>query len=300
MSTKASESSPIKVRLIYGLMWTFAKLPLWFSQVFMSLLARLAILINSRAYHVSKINISICFPELSEKEQQALVKKSLSHTFKIAPEIAKAWFKSDINNWIENVYGVESIQQDLAQGKGILITGSHIGNWEVALYYLGANFKFSCMYRKPRQQELDQVMTKGRGKNKTKMLPGNGKGLREFLKALKAGEMAALLSDQEPGTDTGLFVPFFGKKAKTMDLIQSMQKRTAAKVYQVAAIKNENGKYDIYLPELEINPELSMDEYATQLNLELESFIKKFPEQYQWSYKRFKTTEDGSPNPYTK
>lgn len=300
MSKHSKPSNPVKARVLYGLIWVFSKLPLSFSQALMSAFARLAILLNSRSYHVTKVNVGICFPELSEKEQQNLIKKSLIHTFRIAPEIAKAWLKPTIGSWIENVYGDKSIREDLSDGKGILITGSHLGNWEVALYYLGSNFDFSCMYRKPRQQELDDVMTRGRGKNDTKMLPGNGKGLKAFLKALSSGEVAALLSDQEPGNDSGVFVPFFGHTAKTMDLIQSMQQRSGASVYQVAAIKKDNGKYDIYLPKVEINADLSTEEYAAQLNLELEALIKKFPEQYQWSYKRFKTTEDGSPNPYTK
>ncbi|NVJ64952.1 MAG: lysophospholipid acyltransferase family protein [Gammaproteobacteria bacterium] len=300
MSSKNSESKPIKTQLVYGLIWLFAKLPLGFTQWLMGLFARLAMLLNSRSYHVSLVNIGLCFPDLSAHEQKVLAQKSLLHTFKIAPEIAKAWLNPCIQDWIENVYGEASIQEDLANGHGVLITGSHLGNWEVALFYLGKTFDFTCMYRKPRYQELDDIICKGRCKNTTVMVPGDAKGLREFLKVLKACKVAALLSDQEPGGDTGVFVPFFGQEAKTMDLIQKIQKKSKAKLYQIAAIKNANGKYDIHLPSIEIDTELSAADYASQLNLELEKIIRKYPEQYQWSYKRFKTTQDGSANPYAK
>ncbi len=266
----------------------------------MSFMARLAMLFNSRSYYVSKVNIGICYPDRSQAWQKKLAKESLIHTFKIAPEIAKAWLRPCIEDWLDQVYGADKIKQDIANGQGILITGSHIGNWEVALFYLGKTFDFTCMYRKPRYQELDEIICKGRCKNTTAMVPGDSKGLREFLKVLKDCKVAALLSDQEPGGNTGVFVPFFGKKAKTMNLIQKVQKKANAKIYQIAAIQKPCGKYDIFLPVVDIDPELSEQEYSEKLNLELEKMIRDYPEQYQWSYKRFKTTEDGSKNPYSK
>ncbi len=293
LSQKNSQSKPLKSRLIYGLIWVFAKLPLGLTKPFMGLLARLAILFNSRTYLTSKTNVAICYPEKSEQEQKTLVKQSLMHTFKIAPEIAKAWLKPCIEDWIDQIYGAEAIKRDLENEQGVLITGSHLGNWEVALFYLGISFDFTCMYRKPRYQELDDIICKGRCKNTTVMVPGDAKGLRDFLKALKSCQVAALLSDQEPGSETGVFAPFFGQTAKTMDLIQKVQSHTKAKLYQIAAIQNPNGKYDIHLLPIAIALELTAEEYAAQLNSELEKLIRQYPEQYQWSYRRFKIQPDG-------
>ncbi|WP_251358572.1 lysophospholipid acyltransferase family protein [Kangiella sp. TOML190] len=298
--SKKSESKPIKTRVIYGLIWLFAKLPLSITQPLMAFFAQLAVIFNSRSYRVSLVNIQRCYPEKNAKDQLALTKSSLKHTFKIAPEIAKAWLNPSIETWIDKVYGEEDIRETLAQQQGVLITGSHLGNWEVALFYLGKSFDFTCMYRKPRYQELDRIISEGRGKNTTKMVPGDARGLRDFLKALKAGEVAALLSDQEPGGDSGVFAPFFGQPAKTMDLIQKVQTKSGAALYQIAAIKNDRGKYDIYLPKIEIDIQLDPQDYATQLNLELEKLIRKHPQQYQWSYKRFKTAPDGNRNNYPK
>ncbi len=296
--SKKTESRPFKVRLIYGFLWLIARIPLFISQPVMSFLARVAILVKSRSYRFSAINIDICFPEKTSKEKKELVKKSLIHTFRIAPEIAKAWLKPCIADWLGEVHGEEAIKKDLANGKGILITGSHIGNWEVALFYLGKTFDFTCMYRKPRYQEMDDIICKGRCKNTTVMVPGDSNGFKAFLMALKKCKVAALLSDQEPGKHTGIFAPFFGHPAKTMDLIQKIEAKTNTSVYQIAAIKSHAGKYDIYLEPINIDSELSEVEYATKLNLELESMIRKFPEQYQWSYRRFKLQPAGRSSLY--
>ncbi len=296
--SKKTESRPIKVRLIYGFLWLIARIPLFISQPVMSFSARVAILVKSRSYRFSAINIDICFPEKTTKEKKDLVKKSLIHTFQIAPEIAKAWLKPCIADWLGEVHGEEAIKKDLANGKGILITGSHIGNWEVALFYLGKTFDFTCMYRKPRYQEMDDIICKGRCKNTTVMVPGDAKGFKAFLTALKKCKVAALLSDQEPGKDTGVFAPFFGHPAKTMDLIQKVESKTNSSVYQIAAIKSHTGKYDIYLESINIDSELAEVEYATKLNQELESMIRKYPEQYQWSYRRFKLQPEGRSSLY--
>lgn len=298
MSEKETGSQPLKAKLIIALLWFFSKMPFWLSKPIMRLMAFFARVFKSRSYHVSQINIARCLPSLDTSEQKKLAQKSLRHTFELAPEIAKSWLGDDVSHMIGNVYGEDLAKKVQASGSGIFITGSHIGNWEVALFYLGKNFNFTCMYRQPRHQELDSILVSGRGKNNTTMVPGNASGLKSVIKALRGQEVAALLADQEPG-DKGLFVPFFGKPAKTMDLIQKIQKRTDAKIFEISAIKN-GLLYDIYLKPFEMNVELSTIEYSTELNQKLEQTIRQYPEQYQWSYKRFKSTPDGSPNPYFK
>lgn len=298
MSKKESGSNPLKAKLIMALLWVFAKIPFWLSKPIMRFFAFFARLLNSRSYHVSLVNIAKCLPSLDLSEQKKLAKKSLIHTFELAPEIAKSWMGDDVSYMIGRVYGEELARQAQESGKGVFITGSHIGNWEVGLFYLGKTFDFTCMYRQPRHKELDSILVSGRGKNNTTMVPGNAAGLKSVMKALKQQEVVTLLADQEPG-DKGLFVPFFGEPAKTMDLIQKIQKRTDAEVFEVAAIKN-GSLYDIYFKPFEMDVNLSPVEYATLLNKKLEETIRQNPEQYQWSYKRFKSTPDGSPNPYNK
>lgn len=299
---KVVQSSPIKVALIKGVLKFFAILPMPLGVALSRGVARLMIVLNTRAFRVSNINIAICFPELDSEQRQTLVRRSLRHTSRLFVEVAKVWSKQDPADgdlgWVENVYGKDLIDKALRQGQGVLLTGAHIGNWEVLLNYLGRNYDFNCMYRPPRQLEMDEVINKGRGQNGTKMLPGNLQGVLQMVKSLNNGEVAAILADQEPGKKTGIFAPFFGKSALTMSLVQKLQQKSQAALFQIAAIRNENGNFDVYFEPIDIDQNVSELEYATQLNGVLEQMIRNFPEQYQWSYKRFKTTEDGSPNIY--
>ena len=295
---KVVESKPVKVKIICAIIGLFANMPEFIGRVFAWIFAQCSRLFKTRGYRTTITNLELCMPELDQKARKLLAYKSLKHTGRLFIEAAKIWRKCQGERYIGNIYGDAEVKASLAQGKGVLFTGSHIGNWEVALYYLGSNYKFHCMYRPPRQQEMDEVISSGRCQNSTAMVRGDSRGVMHLIKILKAGEVAAVLSDQEPGRGAGVFVPFCGKKALTMTLVQKIQQKSNANLFEIAAIKNANGQYDVHLKPLEIDQDLDELEYATEVNKCLEQTIRRYPEQYQWSYKRFKTTENGEPNPY--
>lgn len=297
---KAVTSSPTKVFVIRSMIRVFSVLPGFVGRWVAKLFATISSWTKSRAYTTSKTNIELCLPELTAEQQQEIIKKSLINTGQLFSEAAKVWCKGDAEQWLDNIYGEEAVKATLNSGKGVLITGAHLGNWEIALYYLGSRYKFHCMYRPPRQLEMDEVICKGRCKNETTMVKGNSRGVMHLIEALQQAEVAAILSDQEPGRRAGVFVPFFNQPALTMTLVQKVQQKSNAEVYQIAAIRNETGKFDIHLEPLDMDPNLDELSYAEKVNRHLENIIRRFPEQYQWSYKRFKTTEDGSKNIYQK
>ncbi|AOE51015.1 lysophospholipid acyltransferase family protein [Kangiella sediminilitoris] len=295
---KEVRSNPRKVKLIRTLIGLFAFLPGVAGRAFARLFALLSKLFKTRSYTTSLTNLTICYPDYSDKKRQQLAKKSLQHTGRLFFEVAKIWRSCQGEKFLGAVEGEKRMQRSLAEGKGVLFTGAHIGNWEVALYYLGKNFPFYCMYRPPRQLEMDEVITKGRCQNQTAMVRGDSRGVMELIKALKEGKVAAVLSDQEPGRGAGVFVPFCGKEALTMTLVQKIHLKSHADLYQIAAIRNDQGQYDIKIEAIDLDPEIGECEYAKQVNAKLEDMIRRYPEQYQWSYKRFKTTECGGANPY--
>jgi len=298
-SSKAVQSNPTKVKLICSLIGFFAVMPTFIGKVFAWLFEKAAVLFKTRSYTTSITNLELCLPDSSDVERKNLAKQSLRHTGRLFFEAAKIWRKCQGEQYLDQIHGQDHVHQLLKNNQGVLFTGSHIGNWEVALYYLGSRYPFHCMYRPPRQLEMDEVINHGRCQNSTNMIKGDSRGVMELIKALKSGEVGAVLSDQEPGRRAGVFVPFCGKDALTMTLVQKVQQKSDAALFQVAAIKNQNNKYDIHLIPIAIDPNLPTENYSTEVNKALESMIRQYPEQYQWSYKRFKTTECGKPNPYS-
>lgn len=297
-TSKAVQSSPAKVALIRSLIGFFSVMPPFIGRAFAWLFEKVAVAFKTRSYTTTMTNLQLCLPERSPQERQKLARQSLRHTGGLFFEAAKIWKKCKGEQYIDQIHGQDQVKQHLENNQGVLFTGSHIGNWEVALYYLGSRYSFHCMYRPPRQLEMDEVINHGRCQNSTNMIKGDSRGVMELIKALKGGEVGAVLSDQEPGRRAGIFVPFCGKDALTMTLVQKVQQKSGAALFQVAAIKNQNNKYDVHLIPIAIDPNLPMENYSAEVNKALEGMIKRYPEQYQWSYKRFKTTECGKPNPY--
>jgi KDO2-lipid IV(A) lauroyltransferase len=109
------------------------------------------------------------------------------------------------------------------------------------------------------------------------------------------------LPDQEPKADRGsVFAPFFGVPAFTMLLVNRLARRTGARVVFLFA-ERLPGAQGFWLHCLEAPEGVDAEddvEAATALNLGVERCVRVCPEQYVWSYKRFRSRPGGGPHPY--
>lgn len=141
---KAVTSSPTKVFLIRSMIRIFSVLPVFVGRWIAYIFAKVSRWTKSRAYVTSKTNIELCLPELTKEQQQEIIHQSLINTGRLFTEAAKVWCRKDAEKWLDNIYGEEAVKATLESGKGVLITGAHLGNWEVALYYLAVAISFTA------------------------------------------------------------------------------------------------------------------------------------------------------------
>lgn len=110
------------------------------------------------------------------------------------------------------------------------------------------------------------------------------------MQGLRQGQVVGILPDQEPLKDHGVFAPFFGIPVLTMTLVGRLVRRFEAEVVFGAAERTAKGKFRVRIIEA---PEGLGDKdpvrAATQLNLGVEQCVRASPEQYTWSYRRFRT-----------
>lgn len=255
----------------------------------------------NRSLHVTNVNVQLCFPQMNSEQQQQLIKKSLIETGKTATEIAAMWRwnKKKLLQTIKHVHGEELLQEAVNKNKGVIIACPHLGNWELLGHFLADKYPTTCMYHKPKIPQLDAIMRNGRERLGVKLVPTDNKGIRSMLKSLKNNELVCILPDQEPSEGNGVFVPFFDVQAYSMILISRLAKKTGATVLIIHSERLKKGEgYDVVFSPLDkINME-SLEDSVTFLNTEMEKCIRTIPEQYQWSYKRFRTQpldENGKP-----
>ena len=171
----------------------------------------------------------------------------------------------------------------------MLLLAPHIGNWEFVTHFLMHRHHVTALYRKPRIDQMDELVRSARQRGGATLLPATPRGLRNFYKTLAAGGLVAILPDQEPLKNHGVFAPFFHLPALTMTLVAALLRRVPATVVYGWAQRRPDG-FDVHFREAPAGLDDPDDVVAAhRLNQGVEACVRECPEQYTWSYRRFRT-----------
>lgn len=262
----------------------------------------LASVLPSKLRRDTRVNLALCFPELSVGERRRLLRRVLVETGKTATEAAYAWTRrpEQLNRVVVEVRGEDLLQEQLAKQRGLIVAVPHLGAWELLGLYWAARLRLHSMYRPPRRAEYEPLLTWVRERSGAELVPATAGGIRRLYRALAEGHVAAILPDQEPPAQ-GVFAPFFGRPAMTMTLLAKLAQRSGAPVIYSFAERLPRGRgYRIHLlpaPDGIADPDPVVA--ATALNAGVEACARMALEQYQWTYRRFRRHPDGSQNPYS-
>ncbi len=254
--------------------------------------------IPNETRRITEINIAHCFPELSAEKQRYLVNKSIQHTLMSGMEMIAIWMKPP-SFTLKQIDCPEGLPP-LPENQGLLFLVPHIGAWEVFSTFASQYYPVISLYRPPKKAILDGIIRRARERVTMTMVPTSQAGVKALFKGLDQRKVVAILPDQDPGESGGVFAPFFGIDAWTMTLAVRLAKKSNARVYFTFATRNAIGKgYDIHtqLASDDIYQD-DVEQATIALNKDLEAIVRQFPEQYQWSYKRFKRQPGGKPNFY--
>jgi len=265
-------------------------LPLKINHIFGSLIGKLLYISGSEAKKVSAQNIKICFPELSSADQDSLVKNALIHTGKNLTESGLIWNQSFSKNanYVSDFNG----ERYLDNSKKTILLVPHIGCWELTGRVLANSRKVTFMYKPLRSQKQNNYLFKRRNHGNLTMASADKSGILKIQRALKNRELVGMLPDQDPGVEGGIMVPFFNTKANTMTLLAKIAQKNDLQVLIFWAKRLPKGRgYELNLEPVDLNiNEDTLEGQVTSMNQCVEALIRKMPEQYMWSYKRFKST----------
>jgi KDO2-lipid IV(A) lauroyltransferase len=217
---------------------------------------------------------------------QALLRRAIAETGKGMLELIPVWFGADekVARLAVACEGWEAVEAARARGKGIIIVTPHLGCFEMVSLYFVQRLPMTVMYRQPRVAWLEPFMVAGRSRWQATVAPANLRGVRMFYRTLQQKGTVGLLPDQTPGAGEGVWADFFGRPAYTMTLPGRLQRATGAAVIMVFAERLPRGRgYHLHFEEL---PTEQLDEAA--LNRAIEAQVRRRPEQYLWSYYRYK------------
>lgn len=271
----------------------FARLPLGFVHFLGGLLGWLTYWAGAKYRRRLRENLRASGVASASARFQPLLRNAITSAGKAMLEIIVIWFRpeAEVLKLVRQIQGWEHVEAARAAGKGVILLTPHLGCFEIAGLYCGAHFPFTELYRPPKLAWLEPWMRAGRSRGHIDLATTDYAGVKKLLAALKRGEAIGALPDQVPSQGDGAWVDFFGRPAYTMTLMSRLQQKTGAAIIIFYAQRLEDGQgYAIrYMPPL---PPLSENtaQAAQQLNAAIESAIRNCPEQYLWSYNRYKGT----------
>lgn len=252
---------------------------------------------------VAKINLRLCYPDLSEDQVDQLARESLIALGKTFAEMGMSWMWpiDKVQKLITQVEGLEHLEKALEDKNGIILIAPHLGNWEVLNHFFRQYLFMTVMYKPAKIPALDNFIFSTRKRVDVGLVPADRSGVESLFSLLADKGVVAVLPDQEPGKKSGVFAPFFGQPALTGKLIGELANNTSAYLLCCYAKRLDDGNYAVVLKPAQEGIR-NTDEVvaATALNLSIEECINDCPEQYQWNYKRFRRRPEGRSKLYKK
>mgnify|MGYP000955626413 FL=1 len=287
---------------MYFFLKVISRFPLSFLQLLASCIAMLLYCFNASLKRITGINLKLAYPELDDTACQALLKKSLKSQCMTYTESIKCWgMPPEYSlNQIKNVYGEQHLTEALANKKGVIVVVAHLGCWELLNAWLNLHAAPMIMYKPNKHKAVDRFMLEARQRLNATLVPTDETGVRAIFKHLKQGGLTVILPDHLPKASGGIYSEFFGQKTLSTTLVSKLASKTQCNVISLSCIRNETSGFNVYCSPLS-DQILSKDLQTSvdSLNQNLEQMINITPEQYVWSYKRFRKVEAGN-NIYNK
>jgi KDO2-lipid IV(A) lauroyltransferase len=291
------------IRLFTALWQRMGGLPLSWLHAIGAMLGSLYGVLPNRERRTCRINLALCFPEMDEADRKRLCRRNMQHMGRSLMELSTVWFRpyDRVAGLVQHISGEEHLKRPPDQGLILLLP--HLGCWEIIGLILPQREQVTSLYRPPRNSELGPMMKQARERSGATLVPTDNQGVKRIYQTLQQGGTTCILPDQQPNSQRGAaFAPFFGQPALTMLLINRLVRKTGAKVVigYAERLPSGEGFHIHYRPGPEGLDDKDPKRAAEALNRGLEAAIRECPEQYQWSYKRFRARPDETPSPYRK
>ena len=284
--------------MVLGLLRGVARLPFPAQMRVGSALGRLLRHLPLAYVRIARRNIELCLPSMSELDRARLLDRHCESLGKGVCETAATWWNEDARiNGLAEIVGMEHLQTALAAGRGAIMIGGHFTTIEIATRILGTVLPLNVIYRPPKNAVLAHTMLKNflrHGK------PIAHDDIRAMIRALKRNEVVWYAPDQSYRNKGAAMVDFFGIPAATTTATSRLARISGAAVltYFTERLPQDRGYRACIGPPLRDFPGESPVQDAERFNRLLEAQIRRVPEQYLWTHRRFKGLSADYPEYY--
>ena len=242
-------------------------------------------------------NVRIAFGDaLGADARRALARRSFDHQALVATDYF--WFSRPGRFEAFCEIGDETMRRWLAaRGPCLMVTG-HIGNWELASRMVSSHGRRLWSVFKPFGScAVSRRMQAFRESCGQFLIPRDG-AMRGVLRALKAGDTVGMVLDQHvDGRDGGLYFDFFGLRASFSPVVGAVAHKFRIPVLVCAMVRDEARDRYVFRTVREFSADetasTSPEEITRGIAAALEEEVRLWPEQWLWSYRRWKRWPPG-------
>lgn len=299
----------MRQRFEFGLVWLiivfFGLLPRPLARAMGAMVGRAAFRLIPRLRRVGLTNLNLAFPDKTSQQKETILRKMYRNLgWQLAEFCQMSHYTLQQASQFIRYEGLENYLAARDRGNGVLVLTGHLGAWELSSFYHSlAGFPMSMVIRRLDNPLVDRFV------NRIRCLHGNrvlhkDDFARGLIVSMRAGETVGVLMDTNMTPPQGVFVDFFGRPACTASGIARIALRTGAAVIPGFLLwEPDEKKYVLYfLPELTL-AKTGDDEQDAITNTQLftktlENVIRRYPEQWLWVHRRWKTRPLGEPAIY--
>ncbi|MFN0277082.1 MAG: lysophospholipid acyltransferase family protein [Pyrinomonadaceae bacterium] len=276
----------------------------------------LGIFVGRLAYHslgklrrVGLRNLELAFPEKTQTEKTKILKAAFRNLGRVMATVSQFddLDRESITELIEydpDPAFAAAFDRTKTDGRGRIILGGHLGNWELQAFSCPVFLEpISFLARRMDNPRIEDMILRIRTRLGNRQIDKTNSA-SQILRILRSGGLVGVLADVNSHPKEGVFVPFFGIPACTASGIAMLAIRANAVIVPMFAILDEERrKYVIVHGEI-IEPVNSGDrkqdivETTALCVAATERVIRKYPEQWIWIHRRWKTRPPGEKDLY--
>jgi Kdo2-lipid IVA lauroyltransferase/acyltransferase len=250
-------------------------------------------------------NLQLAFPDLPDAERRRLLLGSFENLGRLLAIFSRfTKTKGDSLKDLIECEGLHRLQAAAGKKHGVILFTGHIGAWELSSFGLSLfGHPLSFLVRRIDNPKIEEMIDRARRSLGNRTIDKTS-AAREMLQILKDGGTLGILVDLNTLDREAIFVDFFGRPASTTFIVAKLALRTGAEVLPVFAPWNEERKRFSLIVDEPLRIERTGDEnedarlLTQQYTRVVEAYVRKYPNQWLWIHRRWKTRPPGEKNLY--
>jgi KDO2-lipid IV(A) lauroyltransferase len=299
----AQKKNWLQIRAEYALAGTLVNalrlLPLPVARAAAHSATRALDIASPRLRNVARTNLAFAFADLDSMQRERIIDGVFESIARMLVSIARfpRLNSANIRDWI-SYDGLENYLSAKRRGRGVLIATAHLGNWELSAFAHALMTEPMNVMVRPLDNPLIDDLVENRRTLSGNRLIYKRDAARAVIKALKKNEAVGILIDQNTSISEGIFVNFFGKLACAGAAFARLAHHTGAAVVPGFALWNEAARRYVlrFYPQVELTGDESAD--TQRIHALLAEAIRRYPDQWMWIHRRWKTRPPGEPSLY--